>query len=113
MVSQGGARSHAPSSVVASSPSLLASARQRLSTISRHLQPRQELEINTPFSTERQSQPQDDIPYSPLTREPPKDIRRKNDGSDSMAKQPDHPTLLIPGPIELDDAVLQSMSHYR
>lgn len=27
--------------------------------------------------------------------------------------QPEHPTLLIPGPIELDDAVLQSMSHYR
>lgn len=26
--------------------------------------------------------------------------------------QPNHPTLLIPGPIEFDDAVLQSMSHY-
>lgn len=30
-----------------------------------------------------------------------------------MSSQPDHPTLLIPGPIEFDDAVLQSMSHYR
>ncbi|CAN8103542.1 unnamed protein product [Discula destructiva] len=29
-----------------------------------------------------------------------------------MSSQPDHPTLLIPGPIEFDDAVLQSMSHY-
>lgn len=29
-----------------------------------------------------------------------------------MSAQPDHPTLLIPGPIEFDDAVLQSMSHY-
>lgn len=31
----------------------------------------------------------------------------------NMSSQPDHPTLLIPGPIEFDDAVLQSMSHYR
>lgn len=29
-----------------------------------------------------------------------------------MSTQPSHPTLLIPGPIEFDDAVLQSMSHY-
>ncbi|KAF9887492.1 hypothetical protein FE257_010209 [Aspergillus nanangensis] len=29
-----------------------------------------------------------------------------------MSTQPPHPTLLIPGPIEFDDAVLQSMSHY-
>lgn len=30
-----------------------------------------------------------------------------------MSSQPAHPTLLIPGPIEFDDAVLQSMSHFR
>jgi alanine-glyoxylate transaminase / serine-glyoxylate transaminase / serine-pyruvate transaminase len=29
-----------------------------------------------------------------------------------MSTQPPHPALLIPGPIEFDDAVLQSMSHY-
>ncbi|ROT39358.1 alanine-glyoxylate aminotransferase [Sodiomyces alkalinus F11] len=29
-----------------------------------------------------------------------------------MSKQPEHPTLLIPGPIEFDDDVLQSMSRY-
>ncbi|KAJ5289473.1 Digestive organ expansion factor predicted [Penicillium atrosanguineum] len=29
-----------------------------------------------------------------------------------MSTQPPHNTLLIPGPIEFDDAVLQSMSHY-
>ncbi|KAF2840770.1 PLP-dependent transferase [Patellaria atrata CBS 101060] len=29
-----------------------------------------------------------------------------------MSSQPEHPALLIPGPIEFDDAVLQSMSHY-
>ncbi|WEW55705.1 aminotransferase [Emydomyces testavorans] len=29
-----------------------------------------------------------------------------------MSAQPPHPTLLIPGPIEFDDAVLHSMSHF-
>lgn len=29
-----------------------------------------------------------------------------------MSSQPPHPTLLIPGPIEFDDEVLQAMSHY-
>ncbi|CAI4218134.1 unnamed protein product [Parascedosporium putredinis] len=29
-----------------------------------------------------------------------------------MSTQPAHPALLIPGPIEFDDAVLQSMSHF-
>lgn len=33
--------------------------------------------------------------------------------SRKMSFQPEHPTLLIPGPIEFDDAVLQSMSHFR
>jgi alanine-glyoxylate transaminase/serine-glyoxylate transaminase/serine-pyruvate transaminase len=35
------------------------------------------------------------------------------EGKPKMSTQPEHPTLLIPGPIEFDDAVLQSMSHYR
>ncbi len=30
-----------------------------------------------------------------------------------MPGQPEHPALLIPGPVEFDDEVLQSMSHYR
>ncbi|KAL8654469.1 MAG: hypothetical protein Q9226_003428 [Calogaya cf. arnoldii] len=29
-----------------------------------------------------------------------------------MSNQPEHPTLLIPGPVEFDDEVLQAMSHY-
>ena len=29
-----------------------------------------------------------------------------------MSAQASHPTLLIPGPVEIDDAVVQSMSHY-
>ena len=30
-----------------------------------------------------------------------------------MSSQAAHPALMIPGPIEFDDAVLQSMAHYR
>lgn len=29
-----------------------------------------------------------------------------------MSKQAPHPALMIPGPVEFDDAVLESMSHY-
>ena len=32
---------------------------------------------------------------------------------DGASDQPEHPTLLIPGPVEFDDAVLGAMSHYR
>jgi alanine-glyoxylate transaminase / serine-glyoxylate transaminase / serine-pyruvate transaminase len=90
-------------------------ASQRLSLISRHLQNRPSLEINTPYSTERISQPIDDLPYTPLVRPPPevaKPVKPKIQVA-KMSSQPEHPTLLIPGPIEFDDAVLQSMSHYR
>ena len=31
----------------------------------------------------------------------------------NMSTQPEHPSVLIPGPVEFDDAVLQSMGHYR
>lgn len=33
--------------------------------------------------------------------------------SAKMSSQAAHPALMIPGPIEFDDAVLQSMAHYR
>lgn len=103
------------------SSTILANPRSRLSLISRHLQQRPNLEINTPFSTERDSEPQDDIPYTPLIREPPdiskreKEKERQQQGRKAvkMSAQQEHPTLLIPGPIEFDDAVLQSMSHFR
>ncbi|KAE8384852.1 PLP-dependent transferase [Aspergillus alliaceus] len=91
---------------------------QRLSLISRHLDQRLPLpELNTPFSTERNSHSPDDIEYKPLDRtdsspttplvSPPQPAP-----SVKMSSQAPHPTLLIPGPIEFDDAVLQSMSHY-
>lgn len=61
----------------------------RISLVSRHLHPE-----NSSLSSTLTSQNQ---------------IRK----SSTMSCQPEHPTLLIPGPIEFDDAVLQSMSHYR
>ncbi|KAL8731259.1 MAG: hypothetical protein Q9166_003483, partial [cf. Caloplaca sp. 2 TL-2023] len=68
------------------------------------------LEINTPFSSERQVSEEDDLPYTPLTRPSLKPVEQPKQST--MSSQPDHPTLLIPGPVELDDEVLQSMSHY-
>ncbi|XMA07546.1 hypothetical protein WAI453_000337 [Rhynchosporium graminicola] len=80
----------------------------RLSVISRHLDPRPPLPINTPYTAERASGDQST---------PPAQSRRYSSSSQSsekstMSGQPNHPALLIPGPIEFDDAVLQSMSHY-
>ena len=116
------AGSHRPLSFTSSTPFNLANnnqgrgATQRLSLISRHLNQRPQLEINTPFSTERISQESDDLPYTPLERPPP-DLKKieeaRKNASVTMSAQAPHPSLLIPGPIEFDDAVLQSMSHYR
>ncbi|PBP18363.1 purine catabolism protein pucG [Diplocarpon rosae] len=77
----------------------------RLSVISRHLDPRPPIPINTPYSTERL-----------FTASPPQKRRSSSSSQTSekaeMTSQPNHPALLIPGPIEFDDAVLQSMSHF-
>lgn len=43
----------------------------------------------------------------------PASRRSLHSSSPAMSSQPEHATLLIPGPIEFDDAVLNSMSHYR
>ncbi len=94
-------------------PSLaLAPPRARLSLISRHLENRPLLEINTPFSTERQSTGQDDVDYTPIQRYPPKSAPQE-ETKPKMSNQAEHPALLIPGPIEFDDAVLNSMGHFR
>ncbi|KAK1832655.1 pyridoxal phosphate-dependent transferase [Podospora conica] len=69
----------------------------RLSLISRHLAP--DYPINTPYTVER-------LPRTIDTSLLPSRQTRM------MSSQPEHSTLLIPGPIEFDDAVLQSMSHY-
>jgi alanine-glyoxylate transaminase/serine-glyoxylate transaminase/serine-pyruvate transaminase len=78
----------------------------RLSLISRHLAP--VYPINTPFTVERLP---DTIDTSLLPKTPSRSLSTST--SAKMSSQPAHPTLLIPGPIEFDDAVLQSMSHYR
>jgi alanine-glyoxylate transaminase/serine-glyoxylate transaminase/serine-pyruvate transaminase len=86
-----------------------------LSLVSRHLDQQLPLpELNTPFSTERNSGKPDDIDYKPaLSRQPPQPhSQSEQQPSPTMSTQAPHPTLLIPGPIEFDDAVLQSMSHY-
>jgi hypothetical protein len=40
-------------------------------------------------------------------------LQRQVRKQSNMSFQAPHPTLLIPGPIEFDDEVLRSMSHYR
>ncbi|KAI9771258.1 MAG: hypothetical protein M1840_002228 [Geoglossum simile] len=83
---------------------LVSPAKVRLSLISRHLD-KPDLILNTPFSTERAGLI-DLIPPTPLSGEP------TLDQTDIMSTQVNHPTLLIPGPVEFDDDVLQSMAHY-
>ena len=90
----------------------LAPPRSRISLISRHLEQRPLLDINTPFSTERQAGKQDDLEYTPIRRDPPLSAPPE-DQKVNMSNQAEHPALLIPGPIEFDDAVLQSMGHFR
>lgn len=76
----------------------------RLSLIARHLAP--VYPINTPYTVER-------LPNTIDTSLLPKSLLRYFSASTKMSSQAAHPTLLIPGPIEFDDAVLQSMSHFR
>ena len=89
----------------------LAPPHARLSLISRHLENRPPLPLNTPFSSERSAEPFDDVEYNPLQRSPITPVKAEDDIK--MSQQAEHPTLLIPGPIEFDDAVLQSMGHFR
>ena len=79
----------------------------RLSLISRHLDQTPQVELNTPYAHERQSSSPDDIPYNPVP------AAQEQEKKTNMSSQPPHPALLIPGPIEFDDQVLQSMSHFR
>ena len=108
--------------------------KERLSLISRHLNTNAHVPLNTPFSHERDSSPSDDLDWKPIERNKP-DVQQKRDFSTEpvslqeegkrdktvadeqnksakMSSQAPHPTLLIPGPIEFDDEVLKSMSHY-
>lgn len=93
----------------------------RLQALSRQL-------TSAPFSTERLHNMNHRLPLlsassssflstsptasSALPEHPEDSEERSSSPSANMSTQAPHPTLLIPGPIEFDDAVLQSMSHY-
>ncbi|KAI1107307.1 alanine--glyoxylate aminotransferase [Jackrogersella minutella] len=79
-------------------PSSSSNPAARVSIISRHLLSGAQSPINSSFSN--------NTSVSSTHR------RSFSSSSANMSSQPEHPTLLIPGPIEFDDAVLQSMSHY-
>ncbi|EMD62723.1 hypothetical protein COCSADRAFT_38594 [Bipolaris sorokiniana ND90Pr] len=109
-----------------SSPRLRATS--RLNQVSKHLDPKPFLELNTPFATERTTRLEDEhgnriISKKPEAKaqvkpvEPVKpEVKETKEATPKppkiMSSQPPHPALLIPGPIEFDDAVLNSMSHY-
>jgi alanine-glyoxylate transaminase/serine-glyoxylate transaminase/serine-pyruvate transaminase len=95
-----------------------ASPKSRLNLFSRHLDPKPFLELNTPFSTERSATLEDETgniksKAKPTPPKPQTEPKSEPQLQPNMSSQPEHPALLIPGPIEFDDAVLQSMSHYR
>lgn len=101
-----------------STSAILASPRaaSRLSLISRHLEQRPALELNTPYSTERSASPADDVEFEQIARQQLSESKTTQTDKETpvkMSTQPPHPALLIPGPIEFDDAVLNAMSHFR
>jgi len=70
--------------------------------------------LNTPYSTERAASPEDDVEtISKEAADPQRILQQQKQKPLKMSTQPEHPALLIPGPIEFDDAVLQAMSHFR
>jgi alanine-glyoxylate transaminase/serine-glyoxylate transaminase/serine-pyruvate transaminase len=104
--------------------SMSSRAGSRLKQISKHLDAKPFLELNTPFSTERSARLEDDKgnrvpPPAKKVQEVKKEVQEvkklapEPPKPKTMSSQPSHPALLIPGPIEFDDAVLNSMSHYR
>lgn len=102
--------------------------KDRLAQLSRHFShsPAHDIPLNTPFSiqskivddfastgsgeTFNKPEQRRDLSQSAVSQE--EEGKRSKPAAAKMSNQPPHPTLLIPGPIEFDDAVLQSMSHY-
>ncbi|KAK4496300.1 hypothetical protein PRZ48_012280 [Zasmidium cellare] len=100
----------------------------RLSLISRHFDysNAHDVPLNTPFSIERESSrvvddfntnnpfkgPQQKRDFSHSATSLQEEAKEAKPPAANMSKQAPHPTLLIPGPIEFDDEVLNSMSHY-
>lgn len=101
-------------------PTSRASATSRIDQIAKHLDSKPFLELNTPFSTERSARFEDERgnikrskPQEKRPPPPPPAKKAEPEKPKKMSNQKPHPALLIPGPIEFDDAVLDSMSHYR
>jgi alanine-glyoxylate transaminase/serine-glyoxylate transaminase/serine-pyruvate transaminase len=100
-------------------PTSRASPNDRLTQITKHLDSKPFLELNTPFSTERSSRFEDERGNTIKRHTPPatkaeQPVQKQVPAAPKkMSQQKPHPALLIPGPIEFDDAVLESMSHYR
>jgi alanine-glyoxylate transaminase / serine-glyoxylate transaminase / serine-pyruvate transaminase len=99
-------------------PPRSSSAASRLSLISRHIDEKSSFPpLNTPYSTERFSPSDDSLPYTPLVRSPPRPTTKRTISSTStksakMSTQAEHPTLFIPGPIEISDEVAGAMGTF-
>jgi hypothetical protein len=94
-------------------PKMSQQAKDRLSVITRHLQTSSNLPLNTPYAVANRAtqdniaQPKQSIDSSSFSTKVPSKPQVP------MSSQAPHAAVLIPGPIEYDDAVLQAMSHYR
>lgn len=95
-------------------PSHTNSPVSRLSLISRHFDTRAYPPLNTPYSIDRATSNSDDIPYTPLDRAQKRSLSTTSSkmASDKIANGEPHPTLLIPGPIEISNEVSHAMSMY-
>lgn len=85
-----------------SKPPSSATAASRLDLLSRQLQ----LQLQRPLSTARNTRT-NTLGTTTSAR------HLHTPASANMSKQEKHPAVLIPGPIEYDDRVLEAMSHYR
>ncbi|KAI5360306.1 Putative aminotransferase class V domain, pyridoxal phosphate-dependent transferase, major [Septoria linicola] len=102
--------------------------KDRLAQLSRHFSytPSHDIPLNTPFSIESRivddfaatgsgetfKAPEQRRDFSTAAVSLKEEGKRSKPAAKKMSSQPPHPALLIPGPIEFDDEVLQSMSHY-
>ena len=108
----------AASRAMSSRTSSRSQAASRLSQISRHFNPDSSLPLNTPYSNARYYVTEEEFDGQLRGKQYNTTPRRDNTATTqrqqpAMSKQEPHPTVLIPGPVEFDDEVLKSMSHYR
>jgi alanine-glyoxylate transaminase/serine-glyoxylate transaminase/serine-pyruvate transaminase len=83
----------------------------RLKLLSSHLEPLSN--PNTPFATQRTSTEVNSFPPQVRSYTSTRRLSERERPANVMSNQEPHPALLIPGPIEFEDDVLKSMSHFR